>query len=375
MNFEINKIIQHNVLVPWPLPDKCLNSIVTSPPYWGLRDYGVVGQLGLEKTIEEWLANMVTVFREAWRVLRDDGTLWVNIGDAYSHNGGAYGDEKSTLQGTKQSKRGGERRHLKRAFKPKDLIGMPWMLAFALRADGWYLRQDIIWHKPNPMPESASDRCTRSHEYIFMFSKDQRYYYDAYSIRTPYKSKTITTFGCGNVAKNSDGSETEGVKSHRYAKTVPLRGPKDWKTPDGWNTNEGSHGNIHPEGREQGKKGYQKKGRAAARGKEHTGLNGSWADLTTEEQQAGGANKRSVWTVSTSGFTGAHFATYPEDLVVDCIRASCPSDGIVGDPFMGSGTTGLVARKQGRNFIGLELNPKYIKLADDRLKKELGLFH
>lgn len=220
---EVNKIYEHNVMNPWPLPDKVSNTIVTSPPYWALRDYGVEGQLGLEKTPEEYIDNMVKVFREARRVLRDDGTLWLNIGDSFC------------------AKRTG-------IIKAKDLVGIPWMLAFALRADGWYLRQDIIWHKPNPMPESASDRCTKAHEYLFMFSKKSTYYYNAYAIRTPYQDKTFTAFGIESSGKG-DGSGL--VQSENWANDVPVRKPKQWKMPDGWDTGDGAHGSIHRNGRKK----------------------------------------------------------------------------------------------------------------------------
>lgn len=358
---DVNRIIQHNVLDPWPLPDKSVNSIITSPPYWGLRDYKAEGQLGLEKTPEEFIANMVKVFREAWRVLRDDGTLWINIGDSYA-GGGKGGGSKGRKQQTNTGSLVNPSK-VPKGLKAKDLVGIPWMLAFALRSDGWYLRQDIIWHKPNPMPESTRDRCTKSHEYFFMFSKKPRYYYDAFAIRTPYAYKTFTTFGIESTG-NGDGSGL--VASENWANDVPVRKPKKWKTPDGWDTGTGAHGSIHREGREKGTpadKPVKQRGHV----QRHAGFEEKWDNMTVPEQQAMGANKRSVWTIATQGFKEAHFATFPEALIVDPVRASCPTGGIVLDPFMGSGTTGVVALKEGRNYIGLELNAEYIAMAQRRI--------
>jgi DNA modification methylase len=266
------------------LPEKSVNACVTSPPYYGLRDYGVAGQLGLEPTPEAYVANMVKVFREVRRVLRDDGTLWLNIGDSYA-NGGA-------------------------GCKPKDLMGTPWMLAFALRADGWYLRSDIIWHKPNCMPESASDRPTKSHEYIFLLSKNAIYYYD-------------------NEAIKEDAAY-----------------PNDKRRPLG------SKGAWQMDGRTQGENG-----------------GGKPYDHDTSKR-----NKRTVWTVTAKSCKEAHFATYPPELIKPCILASCPLGGIVLDPFFGAGTTGLVAKRLGRSCIGIELNQEYAAIAHKRLSKELGMF-
>jgi DNA modification methylase len=306
---ELNKIIQHNVLDPWPIPDKSVNCIVTSPPYFGLRDYNVSGQLGLEKTSEEFIANMLTVFREARRVLRDDGTLWLNIGDSYASSGGkrthAQAMAKSGLEGGK-----GYRKGASDGIKIKDLFGIPWMLAFALRADGWYLRQDIIWHKTCGLPESVEDRCGKAHEYIFLLSKSSRYYFDAASIKQPSADSTILR-NLQDIS-NQTGSQKQPGRNGKPMKAV---GAKD-----------------------------------------------------------GMVNKRSVWSVPVGSFDGAHFAVFPPNLIVDCIKAGCPPGGTVLDPFMGSGTTGLVAAKQGRNFLGLELNPEYIVMAEKRLQTELGLF-
>lgn len=401
------------------LPDECIDTCVTSPPYWGLRDYGTalwVGgdetcdhskskdilkdlsgckngqiqgyaakrmeketckrcgavrvdkQLGLEKTPEKYIETMVAIFREIKRVLKEDGTLWVNIGDSYwggKGSSGAGGNENDALRfekgetlnrgeyaiGGKHKTRPQDGKH--KFIKPKDLVGVPWMLAFALRGDGWHLRQDIIWHKPNPMPESVTDRCTKAHEYIFLLSKSNKYYYDQNSIRETASYNT-------HERVSRQVWDNKGVPDeHRNG----IR-PRTTKTPDGWDTGRGSHGSFHKNGREKGKK-------VAIPGhgiKNNTSMNEALLKMPDTR------NKRSVWSVSPQPFPEAHFATFPEDLIVDCIKAGCPENGLVLDPFMGSGTTGLVARKLNRNFIGIELNEKYIAIAEKRLKKELGMF-
>jgi|2_EtaG_2_1085320.scaffolds.fasta_scaffold16624_4 DNA modification methylase len=335
----MNKIFNENCLTGLKrLADESVNCCVTSPPYWGLRDYGTakwkggdkncehkpkfkpsvsatVGndvkdigkiyykdickdcgairkdeQLGLEETLEEFVENLVKLFREIKRVLKKDGTVWLNLGDSYSSSG------RETT--TNQSLRGNNdygvtRPKPNKDIKPKDLIGIPWRVAFALQSDGWYLRQDIIWHKPNPMPESVTDRCTKSHEYIFLLTKSSKYFYDADAI----KEKSI------------------------------------------------SFGND-----------------------KRSGLGDSF--VTINEKR----NKRSVWTVNTKPCSDAHFAVYPQKLIEPCIKAGCPENGLVLDPFMGGGTTAIVARKLNRNYVGFELNDEYIKIAENRLYKELGMF-
>lgn len=300
------------------LSDGSINCCVTSPPYFGLRDYGVEGQLGLEPTPDEFVAAMVEVFREVRRVLRDDGTLWLNLGDSYSSsppgnktkgvsaksglNGvnGESGRYRESLASGHATKRDTSRIP---GIKPKDLIGIPWRVAFALQADGWYLRQDIIWHKPNPMPESVTDRCTKAHEYIFMLSKSPRYYFDNEAIKEP----AVSGHPSGNGFKRS--------------------ARESYKNPDGT-----------PRGNDS-----------------------QWLGV------GGLRNRRSVWTVSTKPFKGAHSATFPPDLIDPCVLAGCPVDGTVLDPFFGAGTTGLVAQKHGRNCVGIELNPDYIAIANERL--------
>lgn len=327
-------------------PDSFFHCCVTSPPYWGLRDYGVNGQFGLETTPELFIENMVQVFREVKRVLRDDGTLWLNMGDSYAHNGAAYGNEKSTLTGRKHGEEMGKAKRFVKcgsSLKPKDLVGIPWMLAFALRDDGWYLRDCIIWHKPNPMPESVTDRTTKAHEYIFLLSKSNKYYYNAAAIATPYADKTYTTFGC-EVKGNGDGSGL--VQSENWSNSITVRKPKEW-------------------GKKDKQRGHSRR---------HAGFNERWDNMTKEEQQLQGANKRSVWTIATRPFKEAHFATFPEELPHTCILAGCPPDGNVLDTFMGAGTTALVARKLQRNYVGFELNPEYVAIAERRLRKELGMF-
>lgn len=293
------------------LETNSINCCITSPPYWGLRDYGVEGQLGLEKTPEEYVANMVNVFSEVKRVLHEDGTLWLNLGDTYaSDTKGSGGISNSTLN-AKYDEYGNlagksqphfNARKIQHGLKQKDLVGVPWRVAFALQADGWYLRQDIIWHKPNPMPESVTDRCTKAHEYIFLLSKNQKYYFDNESIKEPSVAEAGTA---GNWKGNRDFG-------------LPNRQTRFYKPNLG--------GSID-----------------------------------------GTRNKRSVWTVTTKPFKEAHFATFPEDLILPCVLAGCPKGGIILDPFNGAGTTGVVAKKNFREYIGIELNEEYIKIAEKRI--------
>lgn len=260
------------------LPDQSVHTCITSPPYFGLRDYGMGEQIGLEETPEKFVAELVSVFREVRRVLRDDGTLWLNMGDSYartggwSNNNGLDGVSRAEGSRAKSNMTGSGSQRLAPGLKQKDLIGIPWRVAFALQADGWYLRQDIIWHKPNPMPESATDRCTKSHEYVFLLSKSPKYYFDHESIKEP-------------------------------STTAP------------------------------GEK----------------------------------RNKRDVWSIPVRPYKGAHFATFPPDLIEPCVLAGCPVGGIVLDPFGGSGTTGMVANQHGRDAWLCELNPEYAQLALERI--------
>ena len=265
------------------LPDECIDCCVTSPPYYHMRDYGIEGQIGLEDSPERYVSRLVEIFREVRRVLKKEGTLWLNLGDCY------YGSSKTTGK----------------LLKNKDLIGIPWMAAFALRADGWYLRSDIIWQKMNPTPESVKDRCTKSHEYLFLLSKSPKYFYDykAISVKSVWAEKDKRFVNGPTQSDRMIGSQYQCKRSGVFSKD-------------------------------------------------------------------GLRNKRDVWTSKTSGFKGAHFATFPPGLITDCIKAGCPTGGIVLDPFMGAGTTGLVATKLERNYIGFELNPDYVELAQKRIRKE-----
>ena len=327
------------------LADGSIHCCVTSPPYWGLRDYGHDGQIGLEDTPEAYVGRMVEVFREVRRVLRDDGTAWVNLGDSYAGSWGNQGRKET--RGTQRAINGPMLQKLKAesvheidccmdddcvcaagdggiypdrrtktgswvndhpTLKAKDLVGIPWRVAFALQADGWWLRQDIIWHKPNPMPESVRDRCTKAHEYVFLLTKSDRYHYDAEAVSEAavYAGST----GCFAGAKNAS--------------------------------------------------------RAAAKGRKPSGNERPDAGRVTV---ADTRNRRSVWTITTKPYSGAHFAVMPADLVEPCIKAGCPEGGTVLDPFAGSGTTLAVAAALGRNAIGCELNPAYIELAEKRIKE------
>lgn len=293
------------------MPAESLHCCVTSPPYFGLRDYGVAGQIGLEPTPDDFVSKMVDVFREVRRVLRDDGTVWLNLGDSYAAKR-TY-QVPSTKGGPKHGpgqSAGGRGSEVPDGLKAKDLIGIPWRVAFALQADGWFLRQDIIWNKPNPMPESVRDRCTKAHEYIFLLSKSERYYFDAEAIAEPAVAPKSTW--------TDHGSEKQRGHSRR-----------------------------------------------------HAGFNGRYADRIRELGPPETRNKRSVWTVSTKPFKEAHFATFPPDLIEPCILAGCPPGGTVLDPFGGAGTTGLVAQRHGRNAMLIELNPEYVEIARRRLGQSL----
>lgn len=306
-----NRIIHGDALtVLKTLPSNTVNCCVTSPPYYGLRDYGVEGQIGLEETPDAYIARLVDVFREVRRVLSDDGTLWVNIGDSYAGSGKGGQSEKKRSENWQPV----YANHGKTCgLKPKDLIGIPWMLAFALRADGWFLRQEIIWSKPNAMPESVKDRPTRAHENIFLFTKSKQYYYDYEAIQEPCLD------GDPNMPRGS-----KGVLGHQNGGT---------RKQDG-------------------------------HGRRHAGFNDRYFDGSRRVLR----NKRSVWTVATQPYAGAHFAVFPPELIRPCIRAGCSVGGVVLDPFMGSGTTAIVALEEGRHYLGIELNEQYIKgMAEPRI--------
>lgn len=303
------------------LPDQSVQTCVTSPPYFGLRDYGHKDQIGLEETPDAYVSSLVNIFREVRRVLRDDGTLWLNLGDSYA-GGGRGGDPKhrkgdNSADATAQSYKG---------LPSKNLIGIPWRVAFALQADGWYLRQDIIWHKLNPMPESVTDRCTKAHEYIFLLSKSQRYYFDHDAI----KEQAVT----------NEARPAGVVRDRIYAydsKQAQLR-----------NARKLAQAAVNRTG-----------------GLITGGVKRSTLGIPAPETR----NRRSVWTITTKPYKGAHFATFPPDLIKPCILAGAPEDGVVLDPFIGSGTTAYVAKQLGRRYFGIELNPEYTKLAEERLNK------
>lgn len=314
------------------IDDGSVNCVVTSPPYFGLRDYGHDGQIGLEETPDAFVAKLVEVFREVRRVLRDDGTVWLNLGDSYTGYWGEkyahkpFGSDRTADESTPPNKITAFKNW---GMKNKNLIGIPWRVAFALQADGWYLRQDIIWHKPNPMPESVRDRCTKAHEYIFLLSKAERYYFDSEAMQEPAsKGAAGSEFhtgktGAHQLGRASTKPRTAGNKSHKYVTAY-----------------DGSDAEEH-----RTKAGLMK-----------------IADTPWETR-----NRRSVWTVATKPYKGAHFATFPPDLIRPCILAGCPKDGTVLDPFGGSGTTALVALEEGRNAVLCELNPSYIALAHKRI--------
>ena len=312
LNLSAEVIVGDNRETLKRLPEQSVQTVVTSPPYWGLRDYGEGDQIGLEPTPDEFVEQLCLVFDEVWRVLKDDGTLWLNLGDSYA----AMRDSKSTPDtlragdGTKVSTAANRNpANLKQAgLKHKDLVGIPWRVAFALQARGWYLRSDIIWHKPNPMPESVTDRPTKSHEYVFLLTKSPRYYYDHEAIKEDSIWANDARAGAGRIAYD---------------------------------------------GKRQGNAGE-----------------GQEAFVTITDKK----NKRTVWTVNTKPYKDAHFATYPPELIEPCILAGSAEGDIVLDPFSGSGTTGEMALKHGRNYIGLELNPEYATLSEKRLTEAGGMF-
>ena len=310
------------------LGDGSAQCVVTSPPYWGLRDYGTPGQIGLEPTPEAYVARLVAVFREVRRVLKDDGTLWLNLGDTYSSGGrvtfrDAASGKQDYLNGT------AVRAATPPNCKPKDLVGIPWMVAFALRADGWYLRSEIIWHKPNPMPESVTDRPTKAHEQIFLLTKNARYFYDAEAIAEDVvRGDAGSTFTEGNTGVNGMGRVSQAPR-----RPSAPRGSFNGKT-----------------------EAMAEEGRNAFR-----------AVTTTR-------NKRSVWTVATAPFPEAHFATFPPDLIEPCILAGSRVGDTVLDPFNGAGTSGVVALSHQRHYVGIELNGEYVEMSRRRLANVAPMF-
>jgi len=336
------------------LETKSVNCCVTSPPYWGLRDYGHPGQIGLEKTPGEYIKKLDEVFKEVSRVLRDDGTLWLNLADSYSSNGG--GDKMYGINKTNKGSAGNMYRSAPGGLKKKELVGIPWRMAFCLQDRGWYLRQDIIWSKPNPMPESVKDRCTKSHEYIFLLSKKAKYYFDHEAIKEPAGIK-------GNANSFRGGCYVNGNIDNATMGNRTVSGNTKIKVPSGWDTEKGSHGTINKKGRSDPAYSFARKTNTEGK----PGLPKQHREDREDVHYSGMRNKRSVWTVATKPYKEAHFATFPPDLIEPCILAGCPEGGIVLDPFFGSGTVGEVAQKNGREFIGIELNPKNYPLINRRL--------
>lgn len=299
------------------MPDESINCCVTSPPYYGLRDYGAAGQIGMETDFREYIARLVEIFEEVRRVLKSDGTLWLNLGDSYNASGRVgHGTRLGYKQATNRASDFGQDkpRPSDDSLKPKDLMMIPARVAIALQDAGWYLRSDIIWHKPNPMPESVTDRPTKAHEYLFLLAKSEKYAYDSEAIKEP-------------CIEDRPLSNWEG----RKASGEPIR-------------------------------------------RADPGLTGQTNGTATLTSVAG-RNKRTVWTISTDPFPGAHFAVMPTALVEPCILAGCPEGGTVYDPFSGSGTVGVVALRHGRNFIGSELNPAYVEIARKRIQDDLPMFN
>ena len=290
------------------LQDESAHCCVTSPPYYGLRDYGISGQIGAERTPDEYVEKVVGVFREVWRVLRNDGTLWLNVGDSYNSSTHWTGGGPNAGAGNTANVTTSDRRGILKGLKAKNLIGIPWRVAFALQADGWLLRQDVVWNKPNAMPESVKDRCTRSHEYLFMFAKSSRYYYDHEAVMEP----AVSDHASGN--------------------------------------------------------GYKRDARLS-----YKNVDGSVRGNDSQWNGVGGMrNRRSVWTICTRPYKGAHFAVFPEELVRPCILAGCPAGGAVLDPFCGSGTTAAVACQEGRRSISVEISPEYTALYEKRMAQALN---
>ena len=401
--------------------DKSINTSVTSPPYYALRDYGIPPTkwpavsytilgfkvevpemeccLGLEWDPLHYIGHMVLIYREVRRILTDDGSVWINIGDSYwggkGKSGQSYSSEYQQERYNKgRSYNGGQHQiagkgatrptdQKHKTYKPKDMIGIPWLLAYALRDDGWYLRQDVIWSKPNPMPESVNDRCTKSHEYLFFLSKKAKYYFNAEAIKEPASDNTHERRKrVKDLHKSTPEGERNGIRALKA------------KPPSGWDTGEGDHRGMQGRYRVKSTKANESFDNAMAvmpdfRNKRSVWtynnpmdwwqwLSGKidnalfmelWGDWCREV-----AEKNDVWIVTPKAFPEAHFVTYPEELIVDCIKATCPDDGIVLDMFGGTNTTGVVARKQHKNYVVIEIKPEYAKMGMNKTHAELGLF-
>ena len=409
---KTEKIYQGNCIeVLKDFPDESIDCVCTSPPYWGLRDYQEEEQLGLEETPEEFVANLVKVFSEVKRVLKKEGTVWLNLGDSYagnvsraSNNGRAgYGNKRETV-----INRTGDN------LKPKDLVGIPFRVAFALQSDGWYLRQDIIWHKPNPMPESVQDRCTKAHEYIFLLTKSPKYFYDIDAIREDCVTNENRKSGVVrerefsyNSKRNlnpkaymskygdveNESKHRQGMHKERGESVVVTRKeiPKQKEFVDFIRDKSNAKNLSEDSGVKLSKVEhwfrYDESGFAYPSIKDWNIIREYLDDWSEEfknidtrmtefethfdsiNNNEKGRNKRSVWTITTKPYKEAHFATFPIELPTYCIKAGCPEGGIVLDPFFGSGTTGLAAQEQSRRWVGIELNEEYIKIAHRRLSQ------
>lgn len=357
MNDEVTILLGDCLQTLKTLDDACVQCVVTSPPYYGLRDYGMDGQIGLEETPEAYVEKLVQVFREVRRVLKDDGTLWLNLGDSYWTDSAPRKKSSDTFSDTwnpnDSAGNGGKRRTAAKHgdLKNKDLIGIPWMVAFALRADGWFLRQEIIWNKPNPMPESVTDRCTKSHEQIFLLSKNKSYYFDQDAIREPAKDSSVARLA--QDIENQEGSERAngGRKTNGKMKAVKFGGNKYGDSVD------------QKHATKSGKEWKPTQGGGG------TGFKGHSGNMKADGTLYITANKKTVWTVSTKPYKEAHFATYPPDLIEPCILAGSKEGDVVLDPFNGSGTTGAVSIKHHRKYIGCDLNPEYVKLSKKRFSR------
>lgn len=316
------------------LPDQSVHCCVTSPPYWGLRDYGVLGQIGLESSPQEYVAALMPIFHEVHRVLRADGTLWLNLGDSYI----GYHGNKNAHGSAAPSDKNGYRENMRPTSVGADGL-KNWRVAFALQDAGWYLRCDVIWAKPNPMPESVQDRPTRAHEYLFLFSKLERYYYDHEAVREPSapsrnrkgNAKTFRGSGAYTGGRSFDNS-TDAVQD--------------------------SHGNAPQDG------SHVVKPYSVRPGVDTKGGNQGRGEITYSRYTR---NRRSVWSVATHPFPDAHFATFPPDLIRPCALAGCPAGGVVLDPFFGAGTVGVVCVEEERRYLGIEINPDYVAMAKRRI--------
>lgn len=322
------------------LPDESVHCIVSSPPYWRQRDYGMAGQLGLESTPEEYVDRLTAIFAECRRVLRPEGTCWVNLGDKWASGGngggGSFMEQRSEAWAHVKQSKGW--RSPPTGYKDKDLVGVPWMLAFAMRAEGWYLRQCNIWAKPNCMPESVTDRSTAAHEYVFHFSKQNDYWYDHNAARTPAAPSSETRLAQNVEAQEGSARANGGGKTNGPMKAVK---------------------------RSDKQRGHSRR---------HNGFNDRWDAMPVAEHMANGANLRSVWWISPAQYREGHYAVMPDALAEICIAAGCPADGTVLDPFGGAGTTGLVADRMQRNAILIELNPEYAAMAERRIRGDAPLF-